>query len=61
MDVFDENGKYVDCFYLKFQYNESNYKIEQNKLAVTDKAFYFIEQNEEGNWMITKYLIPPGK
>jgi hypothetical protein len=61
VDVFDENGKYVDCFYLKFQYNESNYKLEQNKLAVGNNVLYLVEQNKEGNWMITKYLIPPGK
>jgi len=57
VDVFDENGRYIDCFYLKFRFKDSNFKIAQNPLTVVDNTIYLIEQNAEGNWMITKYTI----
>ncbi len=58
VDVFDEHGKYVDCFYLKFRYERSDYRVEQSQLTKINNYIYYVEQNPDEDWAITKYEMP---
>jgi len=57
IDVFDLNGNYVDCFYLKYPDNNCYHKPHNIRLS-DDGYFYVPEENKEtGLFSINKYAI----
>ncbi len=57
VDVFNPNGKYSDCFYLKFQGKNSCYMLYQNLVTIVNDYIYLIEQDESDDWVISKYQL----
>ncbi len=57
VDIFDSDGRYFDCFYLKFLNPDSHYRLEQVCVKVLNDNVYFIEKDEDEDWGITKYAI----
>ena len=58
IDVFDESGKYTDCFFLKFPNDDLWLRLDQRKVKISGDALFTIEQDKDENWMISKYTIP---
>lgn len=58
VDVFNEQGKYIDCFFLKFPGKGLHYDLIHSKMAIANGAVYLIEKDEQDNWIISKYLVP---
>ncbi len=58
VDIFDEKGKYIDCFFLKFPGKGLHYGLIHAKMAIANGAVYLIEKDEKDNWVISKYLVP---
>ena len=57
VDVFNENGQYLDCFYLKFAGKGLHYDLIHAKLAIKKDAAYLIEKDIDENWIISKYPL----
>ncbi len=57
VDVYNENGRYLDCFYLKFAGKRSHYNLIQARLAIKNDAAYLIEKDKDENWVISKYPL----
>ncbi len=58
VDVYDNSGKYTDCFFLNLPHSESWLRLEQGKVEISGDALFVIEQDKDENWMISKYKIP---
>lgn len=58
VDVYDESGKYVDCFFIKFPNNDLWLALDQRKMAISGDALFAIEKDKDENWMISKYKVP---
>ncbi|MCX6584922.1 MAG: 6-bladed beta-propeller [Candidatus Aminicenantes bacterium] len=58
VDVYDEFGKYTNCFYLKLPTSDSWLRLEQGAVEISGDALFTIEQDKDENWMISKYRAP---
>ncbi|MCX6584921.1 MAG: hypothetical protein NT166_32515 [Candidatus Aminicenantes bacterium] len=58
IDVFDESGKYTDCFFFKFPNDDLWLRLDQRKVKISGDALFAIEQDKDENWMISKYTAP---
>lgn len=58
VDVYDESGKYIDYFFLKFPNIDLWFGLDQRKIAIFGDALFAIEKDKDENWMISKYKIP---
>jgi hypothetical protein len=58
IDVFDMEGKYVDCFYMQFPLNNENHWIANSIIIPNDCVIFIPEQNKnDGLVSIGKYRI----
>ena len=57
VDVFDKDGRYVDCFYLKFPGGFTERNILPGRIAVRGDFLYMIDEDAEGFKSIGKYKI----
>ena len=57
VDVFDKDGRYVDCFYLKFPGGFAERNILPGRIAVRGDFLYMIDEDLEGFKSIGKYKI----
>lgn len=55
-DVFDREGKYVDCFYLPLPRLKQNW-VGYPPMAIRDSFLYTVEWDKEGNIFIVQYKI----
>jgi hypothetical protein len=58
VDIFNEQGKYIDCFFLKFPGRGLHYGLIQGRMVIANGAVYLIEKDEKDNWIISRYLVP---
>jgi hypothetical protein len=58
VDVYDNSGKYTDCFYLKMPNVDSWLRLDQGKVTICGDSLFAIEQDKDENWLISKYKIP---
>lgn len=58
VDVYDNSGKYTDCFYLKLPNIDSWLRLNQRKVRISGDALFALEQDKDENWLISKYKIP---
>ncbi len=58
VDVYDEFGKYTNCFYLKLPTIDSWLRLEQGKVEIAGDALFVIDKDKNENWMISKYTAP---
>jgi len=57
VDVFDKDGRYIDCFYLKFPGGFAERYINPGFIVVRGDFLYTIDENAEGFKSIGKYKI----
>jgi hypothetical protein len=55
-DVFDREGKYIDCFYLPLPRLKQNW-VGYPPMAVSGSYLYTVEWNKEGDIFIIQYQI----
>lgn len=55
-DVFDREGKYIDCFYLPLPRLKQNW-VGYPPMAVSGSFLYTVEWNKEGDIFIVQYQI----
>ena len=55
-DVFDREGKYIDCFYLPLPRLKQNW-VGYPPMAISDSFLYTVEWDKEGNIFIIQYEI----
>lgn len=60
VDVFDDHGKYLDNFYLRFQFEKTHHKLEQSQLTIFGNYIYVIERNLDDDYVISKYEMAGG-
>lgn len=58
VDVYDEMGKYINNFFIKFPNPGVYFKLNQHRTAVEKDTVFLIEKDEDENWMISKYKVP---
>jgi hypothetical protein len=61
IDVFDSEGRYVDCFYLRFPENLVRRYHGDTALDIWEDFLLTIEQDERGNYFLGKYKITEKK
>ena len=59
VDVFNEKGKYIDYFYLKLPGEDIHFQLIQSAVTFKNGFLYTLEKNEDGNWLLKKYLVSP--
>jgi hypothetical protein len=57
VDVFDKDGRYIDCFYLKFPGGFAERYINPGFIVVRGDFLYMIDEDAEGFKSIGKYKI----
>jgi len=57
VDVFDFEGKYIDCFYLQFPLNSQRHQIQTSVLS-KDGFLALCEESPDGLISVAKYRIP---
>lgn len=55
-DVFDREGKYIDCFYLPLPRLKQNW-VGYPPMAISGSYLYTVEWNKEGDIFIVQYQI----
>lgn len=58
VDVYDETGKYINNFFVKFPNPGVYFQLNQHRTAVEKDTVFVIEKDEDENWMISKYKVP---
>lgn len=61
VDVFDAQGRYIDCFFLEFPPGLTP-GLTHGKIALRDGFLYTVDEDAEGFFSIGKYeILDPGK
>jgi hypothetical protein len=59
LDIFDENGVYRDCFWLKFPEPALASILVPGRCALDANSLWVVEQAEDETFAIKRYRIPP--
>lgn len=57
VDVYDMEGDYVDCFYLKFPAGISHKYFYSGNIVIKDQYLYSIDEHDDGTRSVAKYLV----
>jgi hypothetical protein len=57
VDIFDQQGKYIDNFYLKLPPCVDGNGLFRNKIQLDKRTLLIRERDEEDNYRIVKYMI----
>jgi len=59
LDIFDENGVYRDCFWLKLREPALASILAPGRCALDGDSLWIVEQAEDETFAIKKYRVPP--
>lgn len=57
VDVYDEKGKYINNFFIKFPNPEVYFRLNQYQTTIAKDTVFLIEKDEDENWIISKYKV----
>lgn len=53
-DVFDQKGRYIDCFYIRADSASSSHRVNGNRCAFSAGCYFYFDTNDEGFAVIKK-------